>query len=85
MNQTGTNDVGADRSVDLQPTARALQLSHSQKLLVIAVVVCYAIGYPVALAVNGAVGWSLVTLGGIFLLALGIVTVRQVHRGSRET
>jgi ABC-type enterobactin transport system permease subunit len=51
----------------------------AQARLGIAVLLCYSIGYPVALVVDSPVGWVFVTLGGIFLLVLGIVTVRRIH------
>lgn len=52
----------------------------TQKALGIAVLLSYGVGYPVALVVYAALGWVLVTLGGVFLLALGVVTVRRIHR-----
>lgn len=58
--------------------------SRAQIMLGIASVVAYAFGYPLALAGGYPVGWMLVTLGGVLLIALGIVTVRRAHRaGSR--
>jgi hypothetical protein len=56
--------------------------TRTQKVLAIAVVLSYLIGYPVALVLDSSIGWVLVTVGGIFLIALGIVTVRQIHRSS---
>jgi hypothetical protein len=47
-----------------------------------ATVACYGVGYPVALLGHSNVGWVLVFLGGPFLLALGVTTVRRVHRHS---
>lgn len=58
------------------------RLSGAQTTLTVATVVCYLVGYPVALLANAAIGWSLVTLGGVLLLALGVVTVRRVHRSA---
>jgi hypothetical protein len=46
----------------------------------IASALCYAIGYPVALVANQPWGWLLVTLGGVLLLWLGVVTIRRVDR-----
>lgn len=54
--------------------------SPPQKALAIAVVLSYGVGYPVALIIDSSIGWVLVTLGGVFLLALGVVTVRRIHR-----
>jgi hypothetical protein len=47
-----------------------------------AAVACYAAGYPLAILGDSAVGWALVTLGGVFLLILGVVTIRLLHRGT---
>ena len=44
-------------------------------------VACYAVGYPLAIIWDSSVGWALVTLGGVVLLCLGVVTIRLVHRG----
>jgi hypothetical protein len=60
--------------------------TRTQQVLIVAVVLSYLIGYPVALVVDSSIGWVLVTLGGVFLLALGVVTIRRVHRsGTKET
>lgn len=48
-----------------------------------AVVLCYGVGYPVALLGHSVAGWVLVFLGGPFLIALGVVVIRRVHRSSR--
>jgi hypothetical protein len=45
-----------------------------------ATVACYGVGYPLALLGHSAVGWVLVFLGGPCLLALGVLTVRRLHR-----
>jgi hypothetical protein len=57
--------------------------SGTQSVLIAAAGLCYLIGYPVALMADPAIGWTLVTLGGAFLFALGVVTIRRVHRGTR--
>jgi hypothetical protein len=54
--------------------------TRSQQVLIVAVLLSYLIGYPVALMVDSSIGWVLVTLGGVFLMALGVVTIRRVHR-----
>ncbi len=41
--------------------------------------VSYAVGYPLAIVGGLAVGWALVSLGGVLLLALGVVTIRRIH------
>jgi hypothetical protein len=53
-----------------------------QRNLLVAVAVCYGIGYPVAVVGGSSMGWALVTLGGLPLIALGVVTVRRIHRES---
>jgi hypothetical protein len=58
--------------------------SGTQSGLAVASGLCYLIGYPVALWANSGVGWTLVTLGGVFLLALGVVTIRRVNRGAPD-
>jgi hypothetical protein len=45
-------------------------------------VVSYGVGYPVAIVGDYPWGWILVALGGVFLLALGAVTIARIHRGS---
>jgi hypothetical protein len=60
------------------------RLSVTQGALAVACGLCYLIGYPVALFADSGVGWALVTLGGVFLLTLGVVTIRRVHRGSQD-
>lgn len=57
------------------------QLSSAQLRLFGAVAICYGVGYPLALLAHSPLGWILVTLGGGFLIALGVVTIRRVHRG----
>jgi hypothetical protein len=51
--------------------------------LAVATVLCYGVGYPVALLGHSVAGWVLVFLGGPFLIALGVVTIRRVHRANR--
>ena len=62
------------------PPRGRLQPDRVQLLLGVATVLAYAVGYPLALVVGSPFGWVLVTLGGVFLLALGVVTVRRIHR-----
>lgn len=57
-------------------------MSRPQVVLGAATVLAYAVGYPVALLAHSPIGWVLVTLGGVFLLALGVVTIRRIHRGA---
>ena len=58
---------------------------RAQAVLGLATVLAYAVGYPLALMVGSPFGWVLVTLGGVFLLALGVVTVRRIHRSGPGT
>ncbi len=54
---------------------------RTQWRLIIAAAVAYAVGYPVALVAGSPTGWVLVSLGGLLLLALGIVTIRRIQPG----
>jgi hypothetical protein len=49
-----------------------------------ATLLCYAIGYPVALLGHSVVGWVLVFLGGPLLIALGVLVIRRVHRAADD-
>jgi hypothetical protein len=40
------------------------------------------VGYPVALVADQSWGWLVVTLGGILLAALVLVTVRRIDRSA---
>jgi hypothetical protein len=66
------------------PAAGMPRPSGAQSALAAATGLCYLVGYPVALFANAAMGWTLVTLGGVFLFALGVVTIRRVHSGARS-
>jgi hypothetical protein len=63
-------------------TGRAVPGSPSIRWLLAATLLCYAIGYPVALLAHSVVGWVFVFLGGPLLIALGVATVRQLHRAA---
>jgi len=54
--------------------------TRSQIVLGLLALLAYGVGYPVALIGGSSVGWVLVTLGGFFLLALGVVTIRRINR-----
>jgi len=56
---------------------------RTQVRLAVGAALSYAIGYPVALVGGSGFGWVLVTLGGVFLLGLGAVTVRRIGGGGR--
>jgi hypothetical protein len=56
--------------------------TRSQIVFVAAAGVSYGVGYPVAIVGDYLWGWILVALGGVFLLALGAVTIARIHRGS---
>jgi hypothetical protein len=61
---------------------RRVRPTRAQVVLGTAAVACYAAGYPLAILGDSSVGWALVTLGGFFLLILGVVTIRLLHRGT---
>jgi hypothetical protein len=48
-------------------------------ILILATALCYAVGYPVALIGDSNIGWVLVSLGGVLLVALVIVVIRRIH------
>jgi len=54
-------------------------------VLLAATVLCYLIGYPLALIGRSAVGWIFVSLGGPLLIALGVTVIRQIHARAEET
>ena len=58
------------------------RLERRQRSLLLATVLCYLFGYPLALTVAPAIGWTLVMIGGLCLLSLGFVTIRRIHVGS---
>ena len=58
------------------------RLERRQRSLLLATVLCYLRGYPLALSVAPAIGWTLVMIGGLFLLSLGFVTIRRIHLDS---
>jgi type VI protein secretion system component VasK len=67
--------------VQLRETARP---TRTQLRLGVASALCYAVGYPLALVADSPWGWLLVTLGGVLLAALVVVTVRRIDRSSRS-
>ncbi|MGH8889268.1 MAG: hypothetical protein ACRDV3_05825 [Acidothermaceae bacterium] len=58
--------------------------TQAQIALGVATILCYAIGYPVAILAHSVIGWLFVTIGGVFLLALGVITVRRIDRVARR-
>jgi len=60
-------------------------MSRAQIILAAAMLLAYGIGYPLALVGHSPSGWLLVTLGGVFLIVLGIITVRRIHNSSSDT
>lgn len=48
-------------------------------LLLAGAALCYAVGYPLALAGNSNIGWIFVTLGGPLLLAAGFILMRRLY------
>ena len=63
--------------VRLRDSARP---TRTQYVLAAASALCYALGYPIALIGNNPWGWLLVTLGGVLLVALLVVTIRRIDR-----
>ena len=57
-----------------------ITLTRTQKSLLCATVLCYAVGYPLGIVLDSVVGWILVSLGGVGLLALGVITIRRIGR-----
>jgi ABC-type spermidine/putrescine transport system permease subunit I len=58
-----------------------LRPNRTQACSAVASLLSYAVGYPLALVADNALGWVLVMLGGLFLLAFVGSTVVRVHRG----
>lgn len=58
---------------------------QAQIVLGVGCLLAYAVGYPIAILGGYALGWALVMLGGVLLLALGILTVKRIHRSSSIT
>ena len=65
--------------------AEKAHMTRAQVILAAVMLLCYGIGYPVALIGHSAFGWLLVSLGGVFLIALGIITVRRIHRSIEQS
>ena len=65
--------------------AEKARMTRAQVVLAACMLLCYGIGYPLALIGHSPTGWLLVTFGGVFLIALGIITVRRIHRSSESS
>ena len=48
-------------------------------LLSLLTVLCYAVGYPLALIGHSPLGWVFVALGGPLLIATGVIVIRRLH------
>lgn len=48
--------------------------------VLVATVLCYSVGYPLALVGHSNFGWVLVALGGPLLIMLGILSIRGIHQ-----
>ncbi len=60
--------------------------NRTQAWLIVLAGLAYAVGYPTAIVAGWVGGWVLVSLGGLLLLALGVVTIRRVGRtGADDT
>ena len=60
-----------------------LRPNRQQWRLLAITLVCYATGYPIALGLDQAWGWILVTVGGFFLIWLLLITVRRINAGGK--
>jgi hypothetical protein len=65
------------------PPGNAHRISSSRRhpltVLIAATVLCYAVGYPLALIGHSDIGWIFVFLGGPLLIAVLAVVIRRVH------
>lgn len=68
-------------SVDRKDMARAHRM---EIVLGVGALASYAVGYPIAIVGGFAVGWALVSLGGVLLLALGIIAIQRIHRSASQ-
>jgi hypothetical protein len=57
-----------------------LGTSTGQRIFGAGALICYAVGYPLALMLHTGLGWALVMLGGLFLLGFGVATIRWAQR-----
>jgi hypothetical protein len=55
--------------------------TRTQVLLIAAALLSYAVGYPLALRAHSSIGWIFVSLGGLFLIALAMITIARLHAG----
>jgi hypothetical protein len=55
-------------------------MSRGQKIFGTAALLCYVVGYPLAILLHSALGWAFVMLGGLFLLGFGVATIRWAQR-----
>lgn len=46
---------------------------------------CYVVGYPLAIWGDSGWGWVLVWVGGLFLIALGVIVVRVMTRAADDS
>lgn len=46
---------------------------------------CYVVGYPLAIWGDSGWGWVLVWVGGLFLIALGVIVVRVMTRSADDS
>ena len=64
------------------PINESLRPTRGQAITGGASLASYAIGYPVAIVGGSWIGWALVMLGGVFLLAFGVLTVQRITKDS---
>lgn len=63
-------------------TGERVRPDRNQTILAVAMLVCYAVGYPVAIFGHSPIGWGFVMLGGVFLFLLLLITIRRINRGA---
>jgi hypothetical protein len=73
--------MGEDPGVTSKPRVRP---DRNQTILAVAMVLCYAVGYPVAIFGHSPIGWGFVMLGGVFLFLLLLITIRRITAGRDE-
>jgi hypothetical protein len=71
-------DQGAGSGGSAAEPPRLAAPTRLQWWLIAAIVGCYGVGYPLALVGRSGLGWVLVGIGGLPLMALAVVTVLRI-------
>jgi hypothetical protein len=61
-----------------------IRLTRIELRCLVLMLACYAVGYPVAIVGHSPIGWALVTIGGVFLVALCVLAIRRIDRSGRN-